>query len=577
MMLFPLAPYALRRIFRRAAVRQPSRRAVHKLSRPVRIFRRAALIPALPALLCCAPPEDAQVAEKMRELFRGNPAGVIERPAQDRRMDGPPNIVLIIADDLGWPYLGFLGDEYAVTPNMDMLAEAGYVFETAHSTSNHCRPTLQSLATGYYPLQYAARAAAYAERRLAADENNPENGSADDARAPAENNGDNSEDDARATAAGNNGENNAGTPLSPAARNLLRRQYETEAIAEFATLPRLLGEAGYASHQSGKWWEQSWRHGGFTEGMTPAWHWRDALAAGDSWFFNYMGGQGMAIGRETMAPVTEFINRHASRPFFLWYGPALPHVPLNPPARHYRLFESRADLSESAKLYYANIAWFDAGVGELLSALHQHRLMGNTLIAYINDNGWDQAPDVEYSGNANLLRNGGPRGKGAFFDTSFRTPVVFHWQDRIEPGRDKTTLVSAVDLMPTLLDFAGVDVPPDLPGISLKPLLINAENGQGEDGAPQRNALFGHLTTHRDGSDFRGQPVAEAEDAMGHALQAYYRRDLRWHFVWLPESGEMALWDLREDPGQLQDVSERYAEMCARFIAEIKAWRDELQ
>ncbi|MEO0617627.1 MAG: sulfatase-like hydrolase/transferase, partial [Pseudomonadota bacterium] len=279
-------------------------------------------------------------------VFNNTAAGQIDRTVIPRRPDGPPNVVLIIADDLGWPYLGFLGDRNVITPNMDILGRGGAVFEVAHATSNFCRPTLQSLITGLYPATYEQRAGAIADEKL------------------------------------------AGTPLpaeadNPRNRNLLRRQFETAAIEQFETLPRLLNAAGYASHQSGKWWEQSFVHSGFTHGMTDAWRWQDAASLGDRWFFTFMGGRGNEIGRETMTPVTDFIRDHADQPFFVWYGPALPHTPLNAPDRFFKYYEDRDDLSESAKLYYANISWFDWGVGTVLDTLRDERLLDNTLIVYV--------------------------------------------------------------------------------------------------------------------------------------------------------------------------------------------------
>ena len=462
-------------------------------------------------------------------VFDETYAGEIDRTVEPRRPDGPPNVVLIIADDLGWPYLGFLGDENVITPNMDILGNGGAVFEIGHSSSNHCRPTLQSLITGFYPVQYDQRAMAIADRNMT-ELALPEGVDTD------------------------------------RERSVLRRQYETSAIEEFATLPRILAERGYASHQSGKWWEQSFEHGGFTHGMTGTWSWEQAAELGDNWFFTFMGGQGMEIGRTTMEPVTDFIEEHADQPFFVWYGPALPHTPLNAPDRFYKFYEDRDDLSESAKLYYANIAWFDWGVGELLDSLREQRVLDNTLIVYINDNGWEQAGDVEYADNHITFANGGPRGKGSFFETGFRTPIIFYWKGKITALRDTETLANAIDVMPTILDYVGVEAPDGLPGYSLR----NAV--EGSEIPEARDFFIGRLTQHRAGTNFRGEPDTSTDDHMGGSLSGYYRRDLRWHFVWLPESDEVALYDLDNDPGQLDDASAANPALVESFKADISEW-----
>ena len=471
---------------------------------------------------------DAQDAFDFGGVYDDTYAGEIDRTVVPRRPDGPPNVVLIIADDLGWPYLGFLGDDNVITPNMDIIGNGGALFELGHSTSNHCRPTLQSLITGLYPVQYETQANAIAEAEMG--------------RTPLPDGVD--------------------TDLE---KSILKRQYETSAIEQFATLPRILAEAGYVSHQSGKWWEQSYAHGGFTHGMTETWQWSDAAELGDRWFFTFMGGRGN--GRTTMAPVESFIEAHADQPFFLWYGPALPHTPLNAPDRFYKYYEDRDDLSESAKLYYANIAWFDWGVGELLDKLREERVLDNTLIVYVNDNGWEQAGDVEYADNHITFANGGPRGKGSFFETGFRTPIIFYWQGQITAVRDTKTLASAIDIMPTILDYVGIEAPENLPGYSLKSKISGGTLDEARD------HFVGRMTQHRAGTDFRGQPSDFTDDHMGSALGGYYRRDLDWHFVWLPQTEETALYDLKNDPGQLIDASTDHPEKIAAFKADIEAWR----
>lgn len=464
-------------------------------------------------------------------VFDETYAGEIDRSVTPRRPDGPPNIVLIIADDLGWPYLGFLGDENVITPNMDILGHGGAVFEIGHATSNFCRPTLQSLITGLYPVQYEKKMKQIAAAEIAAK----------------------------------------GVPSAvetPRQRRMFEQEIETSAIAQFTTLPRLLASKGYVSHQSGKWWEQSYAHGGFTHGMTQSWQWSDAADMGDRWFFTFMGGQGQRIGRETMAPVENFIEQYADKPFFIWYGPALPHTPLNAPDKFYKYFEDREELSESAKLYYANIAWFDWGVGKLLDSLRQQRVLDNTLIVYINDNGWEQPANIEYADNNINFANGGPRGKGSFFETGFRTPIIFYWKRKIIPMRDAEQLASALDVMPTILDYAGIDNPAQLPGYSLRPAI------EGRQLPKPRDYFIGRLTQHRAGTNFKGAPDDFTDDHMGAARAGYYRRDLRWHFIWLPQSDETALYDLRNDPGQLVDVSLQNKALIETFQSDIRAWQN---
>jgi len=166
---------------------------------------------------------------------------------------------------------------------------------------------------------------------------------------------------------------------------------------------------------------------------------------------------------------------------------------------------------------------------------------------------------------------GGARGKGSFFETGFRTPIMFYWKGKISGLRDATTLASAIDVMPTVLDYAGVEAPKSLPGYSLRKAI------EGGDLEAPRDYFVGKLTQHRAGTDFRGKPDTSTQDHMGGALSGYYRRDARWHFVWLPGSDETALYDLENDPGQLTDASAANAALVDGFKADIQNWIEEFE
>ncbi|MEO1014619.1 MAG: sulfatase-like hydrolase/transferase [Pseudomonadota bacterium] len=498
-------------------------------SRPVfAFFAASGLAAALLTLSACGGGEQPTAASKVVERAQpetpADDAGVDQRP-EDRHEARPPNIVLIVGDDHGWPYYGFLGDPNVVTPNLDRLATEGALFTIAHVTANHCRPALQTLMTGLYPVQYQSWLDQRIEARIAED-----------------------------------AAYQAAPPQEQGARRLA---LETTLMSEFETLPVLLKEKGYVSFQGGKWWEGAYDNGGFDEGMAAGWRAEDVSKEG--WFFQFMGGDGIELGRTTMAPVMDFIEDNKERPFYIWYGPSLPHTPLNPPPEHRGHYEDKA-FSESAKDYYGNITWFDHGIGELVAKLDAEGVLENTLIVFVNDNGWEQPPTAEYKDDRDLYSNGGVRGKLSVFETAFRTPIFFHWPAKIDAARNDDALVSAIDLVPTILDYAGVDAPAGLPGYSLKPLM---------EGEPidARDYLIGRTTQHRADSDYLGNRISDATDLMGRNDEAYYVRDRRWHFVWLPASDEMALYDMVEDPGQTANVVDAHAELVAGFMAEIDKWK----
>lgn len=147
-----------------------------------------------------------------------------------------------------------------------------------------------------------------------------------------------------------------------------------ELVEQVPTLPRLLGERGYLSFQAGKWWHGNFTHGGFTHGMT---------------LKGRHGGEGLAIGRETMQPIYDFIRtaQGQEKPFFVWYAPMMPHTPHTPPARLLEKYQSQ-DIANAA--YFGMLEWFDETCGELLEHLDRQGLRDNTIVIYLADNGWKQ-------------------------------------------------------------------------------------------------------------------------------------------------------------------------------------------
>ena len=206
----------------------------------------------------------------------------------------PPNVVFIISDDQAWTDYGFMGHKHVQTPRLDRLAKESLTFTRGYVPSSLCRPSLATMINGLYPHQH----------RIVGN---------DPAIVPG--------------FTGPQSRNNA-------EYNLHREQLISH-IEEHPTLPKLLGELGYVSHQSGKWWEGNFRRGSFTAGMTRG--------------FPQPGGRhgddGLKIGREGLTPVTQFIDQAIAdqKPFFVWYAPFLPHTPHTPPERIFNKYKPLTD------------------------------------------------------------------------------------------------------------------------------------------------------------------------------------------------------------------------------------------
>ena len=133
-------------------------------------------------------------------------------------------------------------------------------------------------------------------------------------------------------------------------------------------------------------------------------------------------------------------------------------------------------MSESAKQYYANCTWFDDAWGEMVAYLKEKDLYDNTLIVYVNDNGWEQTPDQEFWEDPMRSHNGGDKGKSSIYDMSFRTPIIFAWGDKIRKGVRTDAIIHSADIPATILDYIGLEIPEDYYGISYQPVTERSLN-----------------------------------------------------------------------------------------------------
>ncbi len=211
-----------------------------------------------------------------------------------------PNIVYIIPDDQTYRDFGFMGSKDALTPHIDRLAAQSARFVNGYVTTSLCSPSLGVMLTGRYPHQSGLHY------------NHPP--------------------------PGNSGFNR----MKSRADYEAARRPAFDLIRSQPTLPRALGQLGYTSFQTGKFWEGHFSNAGFDEGMTtfePAPHLAypgvNRTLKDGSQAAHGNGDHGLAIGRETMQPIADFLDRtDRGKPFFLWYAPYLPHQPHNSP-EHY--------------------------------------------------------------------------------------------------------------------------------------------------------------------------------------------------------------------------------------------------
>jgi arylsulfatase A-like enzyme len=406
-----------------------------------------------------------------------------------------PNIILIIADDHAWTDYSFMGHPQVRTPSIDRLAREGLCFRRGYVPSSLCCPSLATIMTGRYPH----------EHKIVCNDPPKPAGVTDKAQ------------QAEAFRRG---------------REKLNQFMEAQ-----PTLPRLLVREGYLALQTGKWWQGHYRHGGFTHGMTRG----EETPAGRH------GDEGLAIGRQTMQPIYDFIDlaRKENKPFLVWYAPMLPHSPHTPPQR---LLDKYRDQTPSLHVarYWAMVEWFDETCGQLLDYLDRKDLTRNTIVVYLADNGWIQSPDGP--GYA-------PKSKQSPYDGGLRTPIIVRWPGQVKP-RQSDVPASSIDLLPTLLAAAGVTAPTGLPGVNLV-----------DDAAlKQRDGAFGAVFTH-DAVDL---------DAPAKGLRFRWCVAGDWKII-VPSLGQqpksvVELYDLSRDPHETRNLADAEGRRVDQLRQRLDAW-----
>ena len=343
-----------------------------------------------------------------------------------------PNILIILSDDHGYADVGFHGCGDIPTPNLDSLAKTGVRFSNGYVSGPYCSPTRAGLLTGRYQQRFG-------------HEFNP----------------------------GGTASEDVGLPLSE------------------STIADHLKSAGYATGIVGKW----------HLGAAPKFH---PQRRGFDEFFGFLGGahpyfpgQGAPIYRGTEVvkedayltdafarEAVSFVERHKKVPFFLYLAFNAVHTPKHATDDRLRRFASIKD--ESRREYAAMLTALDEGVGKVLDTLRTAGLDRDTLIVFHSDNGGPTMRGTTINGSRNDPLRGSKR---TTLEGGIRVPFVLRWKGSLPEGVVYEKPVIQLDVLPTVLAAAGVNVEPEwkLDGVNLLPY------ANGEIARPPHDALYWRL------------------------------------------------------------------------------------
>jgi arylsulfatase A-like enzyme len=443
-----------------------------------------------------------------------------------------PNVILILADDLGWAELGCYGNTFNETPNLDRLAQQGMRFTDAYAPAPVCSPTRASLLTGQHP----ARVGILDYLRPDTDDG-----------------------------------------LSP----------------DHVTMAEMLQQAGYATGMIGKWHLSGYAYHGSKNEIRAKDHGFDEELVSEikgvgngANFYPYvfrdqdvcwlnvtekrLPGNEYLVDRMNLEAV-DFIARHRHEPFFLYLSHFAPHTILNGKPKLVRKYLKKHPPGESTRKncylcqdigcdHDAGHHWapdhnphlaamlesIDQGVGLIMEQLDKHGLADDTLLIFTSDNG----------GETNVTSNGPLRqGKSCLYEGGIRVPMICRWPGVVAPDTVCDRAVSIMDFYPTLLQ--GLNIAPHpgqhLDGLSFLPVLQDAH------ATLEREVLAWHYPL--DKPHFLGGRSADA------------LRSGHWKLIEFLDDGVVELYNLQEDIGETNDLVQKHPQKSRELLRLLQDWR----
>jgi len=447
-------------------------------------------------------------------------ASLARRPAA-RTSGTSPNFIVILVDDLGWTDIGCFGSRYYETPHIDRLASAGMRFTEAYAACAVCSPTRAAVLTGRYPARIGVTD--WIRARFQAREVPP----------PAK---------------------NLSGYVGGQDRKLLCPRNPSWMELDEVTIAEVLKRAGYTSCHVGKW------HLGLDPWYPPQQGFDRNIGGCDfghppSYFDPYYNEHQGRI--PTLAPRREgeyltdreadeavgFIRDNRDRPFLLYMAHYAVHTPIQGKQGLIAKYKAKTPTNHKNPAYAAMVHSVDEAVGRIMATLDELGLTDNTMVIFTSDNG----------GLSGVTDNTPLRaGKGYPYEGGIRVPLIVRWPGVVTPASECNEPVASIDYFPTILAAAGVKLPPDrvIDGDNLVPLL-------GQAGSLKRDAIFWHYPHYWSGRRVQPYSIIRARN---------------WKLIRHYEGGRSELFNLKEDLGEQNDLSERMPEKVRELDARLTAW-----
>lgn len=422
-----------------------------------------------------------------------------------------PNIVFILADDLGWKDLGCYGNKHYETPALDALAQSGIRFTQAYASCPVSSPTRASIMTGKYPARLHLTNFIAGHR-------------------------------------------------TDTASRVLPAPWKPYMESKEVTIAEMLKEKGYVTGMVGKW------HLGGNDSLAPwsqGFDYSRMIGKNGLDFYNYSiysdsySNEFTDRGKEYLTDKlteygVEFIEKNKKKPFFLYLSYSAPHVGIVPRSDKLMKYFFKYGRSEEKfnPNYAAMIESLDEGVGKVLVTLDKMGILENTLVVFTSDNGGLGMDELGPTPTSMLpLR----KWKGHVYEGGIRVPAIVSWPGMIRSGITSDFCYSSIDYLPTICELTGINhLPDNIDGISILSVWMDPDS----DMLAER-PLYWHYPHF---SNQLGRPAGAV-------------RYGKFKLVELYESEKLELYNLEEDISESNDLSAQMPGKTDEMHMMLVKWR----
>lgn len=363
------------------------------------------------------------------------------------KSNASPNILLLLADDLGWMDLSCYGSTFYETPNIDKLAEQGMKFSDAYAAANVCSPTRAALLTGKTPARL------HITDFLS-------------------------------------GLEFPYVTLTPPNWQRLHLPLEEVTTAE------VLKSAGYETYYFGKWHLGGEDHFPVTQGFDHSTAESKSGWPGDYFYpwptvQNMKGKKGDYLTDRLTDEVIKSLQSTHKKPFFMQVSFYAPHRPTQAKKELVEKYEEKLTEEDIQRnpIHAGMLETLDTNIGRIITVLEELNITENTIVIFASDNGGTHYADIPQKTNNAPLRDG----KGAAYEGAYRVPMIVKWPNKVPEGVVTAEPVSSIDLFPTFQALSGQEVTTQgIDGVNLLPLLLDQKS-------LGREALYWHYPHYHNG------------------------------------------------------------------------------